>query len=69
MLTSRDVGTLGRVYFPWGAGGRIDELSSDVVDYFDHGIVVRPDDVVVDCGANIGMFALIAAEPISRMMD
>lgn len=61
MLRSRETPNLGRVYFPLGAGAQFDDLVAEIDEYFQHGISVKPGDVVFDVGANIGAFALHAA--------
>jgi FkbM family methyltransferase len=40
----------------------VDELYEEVAEYFELGVRVKPGDTVLDVGANIGAFALRAAE-------
>ncbi len=61
MLLSKTVSGFGRIYHPLGAGAQFSDLISEIDEYFQHGISLRPGDVVFDVGANIGAFALHAA--------
>lgn len=62
MLLSKTVPALGRVFYPLGAGGQLNDLVDEIDEYFRHGIGLKPGDVVFDVGANIGAFALHAAQ-------
>lgn len=62
MLFSKQVPSLGRVYYPLGAGGQFGDLIAEIDEYFQHGISLAPGDVVFDVGANIGAFALHASK-------
>jgi FkbM family methyltransferase len=61
MLVSKTFPELGPVHHPIGAATQLSELVSEVRDYFESGITLRPGDTVFDVGANIGAFALEAA--------
>jgi FkbM family methyltransferase len=39
-----------------------EKLREEVLEYFEAGVVIRPGDVVMDVGANVGAFSLMAAE-------
>jgi FkbM family methyltransferase len=57
-LASADVPPYGRVWSTAGQSGGLVRLSEEVEEYFDIGLSLGPDDVVVDVGANVGLFAL-----------
>ena len=61
-MSHRHIDNLGRVSYIRGSAVQVSSLANEVAEYFRHGIDVRPDDVVLDVGANIGLFALSAAE-------
>jgi len=60
VLLSQSFDGIGRVFYPMGAGTQIRDLVKEVDEYFRDDIAVRPDDVVFDVGANLGVFALHA---------
>lgn len=39
-----------------------EKLREEVLEYFEAGVVVKPGDIIMDVGANVGAFSLIAAE-------
>lgn len=57
-LASADVPPYGRVWSTAGQSGGLVRLSEEVEEYFDIGLSLGPDDIVVDVGANVGLFAL-----------
>jgi hypothetical protein len=69
-LTHIELPPFGDVYLPPGGEGQIGHLASEVKEYFDVGIELRPNDVVMDVGANVGVFAMHAAkvEPSIRIV-
>lgn len=60
----------GDVYVPAGGQAQISHLAGEVREYFDAGIELYPDDVVMDVGANVGVFSMQAAqvEPSIRLV-
>jgi FkbM family methyltransferase len=61
----RDYRGLGRIYFASGSRLMVDYLYREIFrhdEYLRHGIKLAPGDTVFDVGANIGLFALRAAQ-------
>lgn len=60
----------GDVCVPPGGQAQISHLAGEVLEYFQAGIELRRDDVVMDVGANVGVFAMQAAqvEPSIRLV-
>lgn len=48
---------------------QFDDLVEEIDEYFRNGITVQPGDVVFDVGANIGAFALVAAQRAGGPLD
>jgi FkbM family methyltransferase len=61
-LVCRKVEPFGEIWFPENGARQIANLGSEIAEYLEGELDLRPGDVVVDAGANIGTFALGAAK-------
>lgn len=61
-LKSAKIGEFGTVFSHRQSKHALEELFTEIDDYFETGVTVRAGDTVFDVGANIGAFAIVAAQ-------